>query len=289
MQVSTPVSLTVRLAQMRPVLGDVAQNLQRHLELAEAAAAEGVDLIVFPEMSLCGYYVRDLAAEVALRRDAGELAALAEASRKVSILAGYVEETPECFLRLCAGYFEQGALVARHHKVYLPTYGMFDEERYFAAGERVRAFATRFGRMAALVCEDLWHPSTAYIAALDGAQIILAPANSPARGARGPLWDTARAYEALLTTYALLFGVYVVFVNRVGYEDGVHFWGGSRVIGPDGSPLAPPAGAEEETPTLTLDLGAVRRARIEAPLLADERLDLVVRELRRIADERARD
>ena len=285
---STRGSLTVRLAQMRPVLGDVPRNLARHLELAAAATAEGVDLIVFPEMSLCGYYVRDLAAEVALRREAGELAALAEASRGVSILAGYVDETPEHFLRLCAGYFERGALLATHHKVYLPTYGMFDEERYFAAGERVRAFDTRFARMAALVCEDLWHPSTAYIAALDGAQIILAPANSPARGARGPQWDTARAYEALLSTYALLFGVYVVFVNRVGYEDGVHFWGGSRVIGPDGNALAPPAGPEEETPTVTLDLGAVRRARIEAPLLADERLDLVVRELRRIADERAR-
>ncbi len=80
--------------------------------------------------------------------------------------------------------------------------------------------------------------------------------------------------------------MYIVFVNRVGYEDGVHFWGSSQVIGPDGEVVAPPAGTEEACPTVTVDLGAVRRARIEAPLLADERLDLVMRELRRIADER---
>ena len=279
----------VRLAQISPVLGDVAANLERHLSIIGEASQAGVDLVVFPEMSLCGYYVRDLAAEVALVRESAELGQLAAATQHVSAVVGYVEESPGFDLHVAAGYFEGGGLLHVHHKLYLPTYGMFDEQRYFANGRRMRAFHSQQAPMAMLVCEDLWHPSVPYIAAHDGAQVLIAMANSPARGPKNGTWDTAQAYEAMLRSYAELFGCYIVFVNRVGFEDGIHFWGQSRVIAPDGSEAARAPGGEEALVDAEIDLEQVRIARVSTPLLADENLDLTIRELKRIRDERAAD
>jgi NAD+ synthase (glutamine-hydrolysing) len=277
---------TVRLAQISPILGDVQANLERHLRIIEEAAGAGVDLVVFPEMSLCGYHVRDLAAEVALRRDSPELGAIAAATQGISAVVGFVEELPGFELCVSSGYFEGGGLLHVHHKVYLPTYGMFDEQRYFANGSRVRAFESRLAPMAMLICEDVWHPSAPMIAAHDGAHVLIVPSNSPARGARNGSWDTEQAYDGMLRTYAELLGCYVVFVNRVGYEDGVHFWGGSRVMAPDGAEIARAAAGDEAFVDATLDPDEVRRVRIATPLLADENLDLTIRELTRIRDDR---
>jgi len=280
------MAFRVRLAQISPVLGDVKANLERHLQVIEEASGAGIDLVVFPEMSLCGYHVRDLAAEVALVRGSPELGALAAASGEISAVVGFVEELPAYELCVAAGYFEGGSLLHVHHKVYLPTYGMFDEQRYFANGSGVRAFASRLAPVSMLICEDIWHPSAPLIAAHDGAQVLIVIANSPARGPRDGSWDTEAAYDAMLKTYAELLCCYVVFVNRVGFEDGVHFWGGSRVLAPDGAVTARAPTGEEALVDATLDTNAVRSARVAAPLLADENLDLTIRELTRIRDER---
>jgi predicted amidohydrolase len=277
---------TVRLAQISPVLGDVQANLERHLELIRRADADGIDLLVFPEMSLCGYHVRDLAPEVALRRESPQLGAIATAAGRTSVVVGFVEELPGFQLCVASGFFEAGGLLYVHHKVYLPTYGMFDEQRYFANGCAIRAFASRLAPTAMLICEDVWHPSAPLIAAHDGAHVLIVPSNSPARGPRNGTWDTERAYEVMLRAYASLLGCYIVFVNRVGYEDGVHFWGGSRVISPDGEVVVQAPLSEEAFVEATIDLELVRRARIATPLLADENLDLTLRELTRIRDER---
>ncbi|HJN16188.1 MAG TPA: nitrilase-related carbon-nitrogen hydrolase [Armatimonadota bacterium] len=277
----------VRLAQITPTLGDVEANLERHLEIIGDAESADIDLVVFPEMSLCGYHVRDLAAEVALVDGSPQLGALAAATTKTSAVVGYVAESLSYELHVAAGYFDTGNLLHVHHKIYLPTYGMFDEQRYFANGHHVRAFDARLAPMGMLICEDVWHPSNPYILAHDGAQVIVVIANSPARGPRDGSWDTAEAYEAMLRTYAELFGCYVIFVNRVGYEEGIHFWGGSRVIAPSGAEAARAPLGEEALVDATIDLEQVRLARIATPLLADENLDLTIRELKRIRDERA--
>jgi NAD+ synthase (glutamine-hydrolysing) len=280
------MAFRVRLAQIAPVLGDVQANLQRHLEIIEEARGAGVDLVVFPEMSLCGYHVRDLAAEVALVRGAPELGAIAAQSGEISVVVGFVEELPGYELCVGAGYFEGGALLHVHHKIYLPTYGMFDEQRYFANGLRIRAFTSRLAPMAMLICEDTWHPSAPMIAAHDGAQVLVVIANSPARGPHEGSWDTESAYDAMLRTYAELLCCYVVFVNRVGFEDGVHFWGGSRILGPDGTEIVRAPIGEEGLVDGELDMNTVRSVRVATPLLADENLDLAIRELKRIRDER---
>lgn len=274
----------IGIAQIGPRLGDVAANLALHEAALERACGDGLDLLIFPELSLTGYHLRDMVADVALAADAPELARLEEWSRSVSFVAGLVEESGDFRFSNSAVYFGGGEIRHVHRKVYLPTYGMFDEQRYFARGSAVRAFDTEWGRFAALVCEDLWHPSTAYIAALDGAVVFVCPSASPLRGVtdRGERDENARFWEALNRTYAETYGVFVVYANRVGFEDGVGFWGGSEIIDPFGRCLVKAAYYEEDYVTAELEVEAVRRRRLAAPLLRDEDVDLTINELLRI-------
>jgi len=160
---------------------------------------------------------------------------------------------------------------------------MFDEGRDFDWGEEVRAFDTRFGRAGLLICEDFWHASPPYLLWLDGADLMLLTSASPGRGIdhRGKL-GSSRFVELVNQAYANLFGCFVVHVNRVGFEDGVNFWGGSTVFGPDGELIAQAPYFEESLQVTTLDLSALRRARARLPLLRDERPELTRRELERI-------
>jgi predicted amidohydrolase len=277
----------VRLAQIAPGLGDVPGNLEGMLEIAADAERDGVDLLVFPELALTGYGLRDLVMECAIGPGSREMAALEKASRKTSIAFGFVEETADHLFFNSAAYLEGGRTVHVHRKVQLPTYGLFEEGRYFAAGSRVRAFPTRFGRLAMLVCEDAWHPALPWVAALDGAAGVLVLAASPTRGVgtHGKARNT-EGWERLLLTYAASLTTFVAFANRCGFEDGVGFWGGSAVVTPGGDPLVKGAYHEEDFPTVAVDLDLVRQERIRNPLLRDERLPLVIAELERILRER---
>lgn len=285
MRPTTP--FRVRLAQIGPRLGDLDTNLALHLQIAEQAVADGIDLLIFPELSLTGYYLRDLTSDIALNLQADRLAPLFEASRKLDIVCGLVEETDACSVFASAVYLAGGEVVHCHRKVYLPTYGMFDEGRYLSPGHSVRAFDTRFGRMGLLVCEDIWHPVLPYLMAQDGMQYLLVVSNSPSRGADPEGLAIARTYEAMLGTYANLFQSYVLFCNRTGYEDGVNFWGQSRVVSPNGKTVACGPLLETALVDARIDPAEIRRARVAAPLVEEENVDLALRELRRISDERA--
>jgi NAD+ synthase (glutamine-hydrolysing) len=274
----------VALAQISPRLGDVAANLTLHERALDEARGQGAGFVVFPELSLTGYHLKDDVPAVAERLDGPTLTRLAELSRDLSIVVGMVEESADYRFFNSAVWLDHGKVVHVHRKVYLPTYGMFDENRYFARGGRVRAVDTLCGRAATLVCEDLWHPSTAYLAALDGALMIVAPSASPARGVSAATQqdDNARFWERLNRTYAEVYGLFVFYVNRVGYEDGVGFWGGSEVIDPFGQPLVKAPYYEPALVTCEVDLRSARRKRISSPLLRDEDVNLTIRELERI-------
>jgi predicted amidohydrolase len=283
--------IVVALAQMAPRLGDLDANVARHLELIAAAAADGADLVVFPELSLTGYFLKDLVTETALRLDSPEIQALVEASRGVDAVVGCILESDDHRFHNAALYLSGGAMVHVHRKVYLPTYGLFDEARDLAAGYRFRAFEAplrsagphRPWRVGVLICEDLWHPSSAYLLARDGVDVIICPSASPGRGVgHGSELGTAQSYDVITRTYAQLLTAYVVYCNRVGYEDGINFWGGSRVVDPEGHLVGEPAGREEGMPLHRLDLAALRRARIANPMLRDERHDIVDAECRRL-------
>lgn len=278
------------VGQIAPTLGDLEKNLALHERMARDAVAQSANLLVFPELSLTGYFLKDQVPSVSLRTDAPALRLFRELSQRIAIILGFVEEASGHRFYNASAYFEGGEICHVHRKAYLPTYGIFDEARYLAAGERVRAFDTALGRMAILICEDLWHPAVPAIAAWDGAEILVCPSASPGRGLgqAGP-FQNAATWERTIRTCGDLLTSYVVYVNRVGYEDGACFWGGSEVVAPSGETLAKARYLEEELLLATLDPGALRRARVANPLLRDERLDLTARELTRILQARATD
>jgi predicted amidohydrolase len=271
------------VAQIAPVLGDVEKNLALHEKVAREAISRSVNLLVFPELSLTGYFLKDQVTSVALAGEEPALAALRNLSQRVAMVVGFVEEAPGHRFHNAAVYLEGGEVRHIHRKVYLPTYGIFDEQRYLAAGGCVRAFDTALGRMAILICEDMWHPATVGIAAWDGAEILLCPSASPGRGlGQAEPFQNSSTWERVIRAYGDLFTCFVVYANRVGYEDGACFWGGSEVVGPTGASLAKARYLEEDLLVAEVDAGTLRRARIANPLLRDERLDLTLREVERI-------
>jgi predicted amidohydrolase len=154
------VSIRIAIAQINPKLGDLDANMGLYEENIRQAVKDSADLLLFPELSLTGYYLRDTVPSVALTMNSAEMKALKKLSRELPFVAGLVEESADHRFFNAAVYFEKGEIRHTHRKVYLPTYGMFDEQRYFAAGDRIRVFDSKFGRLALLICEDLWHPST---------------------------------------------------------------------------------------------------------------------------------
>jgi NAD+ synthase (glutamine-hydrolysing) len=279
------MKFTLAVAQINTRLGVVQENLERHLSLAKEASASGADLVVFPELSLTGYVLQDLASAVSHRPvpDDPVFSNLLAASQEIDMLVGFVDEDQRHRFFIASAYLSQGEVVHVHHKVYLPTYGLFDEGRFFAWGDTIRAFNTRFGRMGILICEDFWHASPPYLLWLDGADVFLFSSASPGRGLTdAPQLESARWVEHINRAYASLFTSFVVHTNRVGYEDGLNFWGGSTVYDPNGDLLLKAPYHQESLSLVDLDLNQLHRTRARLPLLRDERTSLVQRELGRI-------
>ncbi len=279
------MKLSIALAQINTVLGDVPRNLEKHLADINEAQARGADLILFPELSLTGYVLQDLASTVACRPlpDDPCFRPLLEASRKIDIVVGFVHEDVRNRFYIASAYLSRGEVVHVHHKVYLPTYGMFDESRFFAWGDSVEAFDTRFGRAGMLICEDFWHASPPYLLWLDGADLFLFNSASPGRGLSSePILESARWVNHILRAYSSVYTSFVAHTNRVGYEDGLNFWGGATIYDPNGNLICQGPYHEEALVQEEIDLNELHRTRARLPLLRDERTCLVQRELNRI-------
>jgi predicted amidohydrolase len=283
------MDFTVALAQIKPKLGCVADNLAMIEAAVDKGIGAGAGLVLFPELALTGYFLKDLVPDVALSLDSPEIGRLVALSRDVSIAVGFVEVSPDYRFFNSALYLENGAIRHIHRKVYLPTYGMFDEQRYLARGDRFRAFDTRFGRMGMLICEDMWHLSAPYILAMDGALTLLCLSSSPGRGLSDDdsLGSTA-AWQKLTATTAMFLNCRVLYCNRVGFEDGVNFWGGSESVAPSGKVTVRGKMLEEDLVLAKVDEGVLRRERISSPMMRDESLEITLQELRRIGKERVR-
>ena len=283
--------LRIAVAQIAPRLGLVDENLERHHALLAEARASGAGLVVFPELGLTGYLLQDLAGEVAMRADDRRLVELAAAAGDASAVVSFVEESTDHRLFISAALLEDGAVRHVHRKVYLPTYGLFDERRFYAAGDALRAVPSRLGvGMGLAICEDVWHLSVPALLALDGAQVIVNVSASPGRDLASTHetgLGTATSWRQILRTYAQLTTSFVVFCNRVGVDEAISFWGGSEVIAPDGEALLSAPLYDEGLFTVDVELGDIRRERIALPLLRDERPELTQREIDRIVRERA--
>ncbi|MGP3923942.1 nitrilase-related carbon-nitrogen hydrolase [Streptomyces sp. 8N616] len=275
--------MRVALAQTDCVLGDVDANLDVAREQIEQAAAQGADLVVFPELSLNGYHLGALRRDTSVEARDPRLLALSELG--ADVVLGIHEYTS---LRAynTAAYYSNGGLVHAHRKLFLPTYLAWEERKHVSPGQSMRAFEVPggHGRAAMLVCNDAWQPVVPWLAVQDGAELIVVPTNSAA-SLDPEAMDTGLYWETLISYTAKMLQCWVVFVNRVGNENGASFWGGSRVVDPRGAVVAQAPKWEPGVVTVDIDLHEARRQRRAVPLVAEARLGLIDREVRRLIDE----
>lgn len=280
-------SSKVGIVQIDPLLGDIKRNVDLHLEALETDMAKEADMVVFPELSLTGYLLQDLVAEVAVPADGkGVLKPLVQRSREKDIIVGIAEKSEDFFFYNSALYLSRGKIHHVHRKVYLPTYGMFDEGRYFAAGRKFSVFDTGFGKVGMLICEDAWHLTSPYLLAVQGAHIIVVLSNSPERGfTEGGSASSVRTWEKIGQVMSQLLTVFWIYANRTGYEEGIAFAGSSYVSDPFGNMLEKSNGGNGRDGVFEICSSDVRRARTITPLLRDENVNVVARHLERILRE----
>ena len=273
----------IALAQINPALGDIDKNIKKHIQFIDKAIKKKADMVVFPELSLTGYSIKDLNFDLAINPYVNELLKpLKERSKKISIICGGIEEDENYGVFNSAFYFENGDVKFTHKKVYPPDYGMFEEMRYFSRGKEADVHDTKFGKLGLLVCEDLWHMSLPLIQALKGAKMIICIACSPTRLALNSKSKILKNYEINSEqhrAYARLLSLYLIFNNRVGFEDGVNFWGGSELIDPFGSVNKVAKFFEEDLVITEINLNTVRRARHLARHFLDEDVNFLKNEV----------
>ncbi len=272
--------LNVAVAQIDCVLGDVAANVDKHLDYIGRARGQGVDLLLFPELSLTGYWLGDDILRVALTRDDPLIAELAREAGSMTVVLGLVEEGPAAQYYNACLVLREGRVLFEHRKLNLPTYGNLEEGKLFAQGSYVEVLrGDSPWTLATLICADLWNPALVHLAMVHGATLLLAPINSAGEASN---FSNAASWNLAVDFYAMMYGMPVVMANRVGSERGAEFWGGSRIVDPFGRVLAA-AGAGEEMIVAELDYDDVRRARFALPTVRDSNLNLVRREMQRLS------
>jgi predicted amidohydrolase len=267
-------ALRLGLAQIDCRLGDVEANLERHLAWIEKAREQKVDLLVFPELSLTGYRLLHLTSRVALPVTSPVLERLAEAARPMAVLVGFVEASERGVLHNSAALLSGGAVAHTHRKLYLPTYGLFQEERFFRAGRRLGLAALPWGKTGVLICEDLWHPELARRLAVGGAKLIVVTSAGPGRIGPGTDPVSHESWELLTRTTAMLATCWIAYCNRVGWEEGSFYPGGSHLVRPGGDVAEKAPFLDEHLLVQDVDLRETDRVRWRLPLLEDERTDI---------------
>jgi predicted amidohydrolase len=268
-------AIRVGLAQVDARLGDVEANLAKHLAWIERARGEGVELLLFPELSLTGYRLLHLTPRVALQPAASPvIARLAAAAPEMSVVVGCVEEDERGFLFNSALLLQGGALALTHRKLYLPTYGIFQEGRFFSEGSRLALPRISGHPFGLLICEDFWHSDPAERLARAGAKLIALVSASPGRIGGEAMPPSQEAWESLTRASALLNTCWVLYCGRVGWEEGTFYTGGSHIVRPGGEVLARAPYLDEHLLVADIDLREVDRLRWRLPILAAERGDI---------------
>jgi predicted amidohydrolase len=278
--------MKIALAQIASRLGDVGANVEIHLDILEKARRAKADLVVFPELGLTGYTLKDLAEEVAL--DPGSdprFKRIVARSKGLSVVVGFVEESPaeKGLFYNAAAFVADGRIVHVHRKVFLPTNGLFEEAKFFARGQDFRTFEAPFGRTGLLICRDFLHYGASYVHYASGADMILCISAAPGRGVEGgDAFETSRMWELMGEAVSYFSTAFVVYANRAGSEDGVTFAGGSFVFAPGGRLVGRAAYVDPDLLFCRIDLSAVREARRKWLFKRDERPEVVWRSLERI-------
>lgn len=259
------------LEQTNPRLGDVSANLDDHLERIQRAAKAGDQLVAFPELSLTGYFLKDQVYDLGLELDSPVLGRIADASKSISVAVGFVERCSSGRLYNVYALFEDGELIGCHRKVHLVSYGIFDEGRDFAAGDRFMSWNSKHGKIGPLLCEDFWHVPSSYLHFLNDADVLLVASASPARGvdAQHSGLGSVRDWRAMLRAASLWYRTWILYAGRVGWEDGVGFAGSSCAYNPEGDLVGEISGLEVGSLGVDIDRRSLHRARISTPLRRD--------------------
>ena len=275
----------IALAQINPTLGDVEKNLSKHMEFAEKSIQKKAHMIVFPELSLTGYKLSDLTMEVALPSNSDFFKPLLKLSNHIDIALGFVEKGKDKNSYNSAMYMSEGNVKAVYEKLYPPTHGMFDELRFVARGKEVKTFDTKLGKISMLICRDIFHPSLMFLTYAANTDIVLALSNMPLRGLKGEKPGIQETVEKAVDTYTNFFGMFIVYVNRVGFDDGLGFFGGSFVGTPSGKKLAAGDLFEEVITFAEIDTEEIFKKRQTFPLSREEDLNLIKTNLDRILED----
>ena len=276
-------TLTIAAAQFASRIGDLEANFAEHHRWVDEARAAGADLLVFPELSLVGHYGAERLLEITMKRDDPRLLELSRAAGDMILIAGFIEEGPAAQFYNAAGVYKRGRCIYLHRKINLPSYGKLIETKYYAQGRFVDTHAIgEDWRLGLLICADLWNPALTHLSFLHGATLLVSPISSGVE-AVGEGFDNPAGWAATMHFYSMMYGAPSVMVNRVGPELDLTFWGGSRILGPFGEPLAV-AGSEPELITAEIDYAEVRRARALLPTVRDSNIGLVARETDRLLE-----
>ena len=284
-------SMKICLAQTNPKVGDLKKNIENHVEIISAAKVQGAELVIFPELSLTGYFLKDSVYDLGINIHTGESAVLKPIYKtsedlNISVIAGFVEKDADFNFYNSSFCISKGKLINVHRKVYLPTYGMFEELRYFKPGDGFGVFDMDGVKVSVLTCEDAWHLSSSYIAVNKGAHIIIVNSASPARGITAGLnkFNSINMWEELLSVIAFYYKSYVLYVNRVGFEDGIGFSGGSCIFNPLGEMEKKLDYLEEGIVSTDINLDLLNNERFKTPLIRDENLNLTLKEIESIVN-----
>ncbi len=268
----------VAQVQFRPRKARVEENLGRIAEAVVAAAEHGAQLVCFPETALTGYFLMGGVEEVALPAEdlvqRLEVAVLGlRHGTEIEVSLGFYEwDQGEIFnsvLHAALGGPHGARILHVHRKVFLPSYGVFDEGRYVSRGRRVDCYESALGRVATLICEDAWHSITSTIAALGGATVLLIASASPARGMTGTTPRSTRRWRSICGRIAEEHGCYVFRTDLVGFEGGKGFAGSSTAHDPDGELVTEGPLLEEALLITEIDTEEIAAARVRQPLTAD--------------------
>ena len=266
------------LDQTKPLLGNVEKNLEIMLEAVEKAIAGGYDLIVFPELSLTGNVLEDIVFDIGIK-EVPEV--LLKKSKAIDIVFGAVEIGEEEYSYNTAFYLSHGEVLGKHRKVYLADYGMSSESRCFMKGNSISAFDTKFGKIGILIGDDFYHQSAQFILAQEGIKYLVVLGNEVATITESKENINRRA-KLTAQVNSMLNGVYTIFANRSGIEDGVIFCGNAFVVSPSGEIIKEGETFKSGEVSCVLDTREIRKARIKTPFFKNEDRKLTINEMKRI-------
>ena len=274
--------MIVRAVQFSPTLGDIARNMEFHLDAISRAVRDRIDLIVFPELSLSGYHLKDIVYDITLTPASPEILKFRNSSRKIDVVIGAPIEEPSGIIHNCALYFSRGELQHRHRKVQLPNYGMFEERMIFKEGDRFNSFGIGSLTAGMLICREILFPVHAYLYFLQKTDFLIGISASPFRGIAEDGFSSFELWESMGNLYSRFYHQNYLFVNRVGFEDGIGFGGGSFFARAGVGIVQKAKYFVDDVLDAEISPEDVRRARISTNYYRDEQPLMILKEMQRI-------